>query len=52
MVELNDKELKNTVGGISIWGIIGIIAGAIFGIGVIVGTAIRRLGKKGTCSLN
>ena len=34
--ELNNKELKNIKGGaISVWGIIGIIAGAIFGIGAV-----------------
>lgn len=37
MVEISNKELKNITGGISVWGIIGIIAGAIFGIGVIDG---------------
>ncbi len=37
MKNLSKKELNNIVGGISAWGIIGIIAGAIFGIGVFDG---------------
>lgn len=37
MRKLKDNELKNIKGGISLWGIIGIIAGAIFGIGVVDG---------------
>lgn len=37
MINLNDKELNNITGGISVWGIIGIIAGAIFGIGAVDG---------------
>lgn len=38
MQELTKKELNNIVGGsLSIWGIIGIIAGAIFGVGVVDG---------------
>lgn len=37
MVEISNNELKSIKGGISVWGIIGIIAGAIFGIGVIDG---------------
>ena len=37
MIELKNNELKKINGGISIWGIIGIIAGLIFGVGVIDG---------------
>ncbi len=37
MKELKNKELNRVIGGISTWGIIGIIAGIIFGIGVIDG---------------
>ena len=37
MKELNDQKLKRVVGGISAWGIVGIIAGIIFGIGVVDG---------------
>ena len=37
MKELNVNELKSIVGGISVWGVIGIIAGLIFGVGVIDG---------------
>ena len=37
MKKLSEKDLKNINGGISIWGIIGAIAAAIFGIGVIDG---------------
>ena len=36
MNELKDRELKNTFGGVSIWAIIGAIAG-IFGVGVLDG---------------
>lgn len=37
MKELNNNELSQVIGGISTWGIIGILASAIFGIGVIDG---------------
>lgn len=37
MNELKDRELKNTFGGVSIWAIIGAIAGLIFGVGVLDG---------------
>lgn len=37
MSYLTKKELKNVVGGISAWGIAGIILGIIFGIGVVDG---------------
>ena len=37
MKELNENELKSMVGGFSIWGIIGIVAGLIFGVGVVDG---------------
>lgn len=37
MVDISNKELKSVVGGISAWAVIGIIAGLIFGIGVIDG---------------
>lgn len=37
MKELDDKQLKKIVGGISTWGIIGIIAAAIFGAGFLDG---------------
>ncbi len=37
MKEISNKELKAISGGISVWGILGIIAGAIFGVGVIDG---------------
>lgn len=40
MQELNQNELKKTVGGgLSFWGILGIISGAVFIIGVIDGIA-------------
>lgn len=37
MNELNNKELKNTFGGISAWAIIGAIAAFIFGVGALDG---------------
>lgn len=37
MRELNSKELKNVKGGISAWGIAGMILAIIFGIGVVDG---------------
>lgn len=37
MKKLTNKELKSVVGGISVWGIFGIILGAIFGVGVLDG---------------
>ncbi|MBE6140146.1 MAG: class IIb bacteriocin, lactobin A/cerein 7B family [Firmicutes bacterium] len=37
MHELSKKELKKISGGISAWGIAGIILGIIFGIGVVDG---------------
>ncbi len=37
MIELKESELKNIIGGISAWGIAGIILGIIFGIGVVDG---------------
>lgn len=37
MKELNNQQLKQVVGGISTWGIIGIIAAAIFGAGFLDG---------------
>ena len=37
MHELNNQKLKRIRGGISTWGIIGIIASVIFGIGVVDG---------------
>ena len=36
-MKLSDKYLKKVKGGISVWAIIGIIAGTIFGIGGIDG---------------
>lgn len=40
MQELKQNELKQTIGGgISLWGILGIIAGAVFIVGVIDGIA-------------
>ena len=40
MKELKQNELKETIGGeISFWGVLGIIAGAIFIVGVIDGIA-------------
>ena len=38
-LKLTNRELKNIKGGISAWAIIGIIAGAIFGIGGVDGYA-------------
>ena len=37
MVELKEKELKNINGGWTVWATIGVIAAAIFGIGVVDG---------------
>lgn len=37
MIDLEKNELKSITGGISVWGILGIIAGAIFGVGVFDG---------------
>lgn len=37
MYELSNKELKRISGGISAWGIAGIIFAIIFGIGVVDG---------------
>lgn len=37
MNELNNKELRNTFGGISAWAIIGAIAALIFGVGALDG---------------
>lgn len=37
MKELNKNDLNQIVGGISTWGILGIIAGIIFGVGVVDG---------------
>lgn len=45
MVDLSDKELKMIKGGISVWGILGIIASAIFGVGVLDGL-VRPLGCR------
>lgn len=39
MKNLNEKELKEISGGISFWGVAGIIAGAIFIIGLFDGIA-------------
>lgn len=39
MKKLNEKQLKEVKGGISFWGVAGIIAGAIFIIGVFDGIA-------------
>ncbi len=36
-MRLNDSELKNVAGGISIWAVLGTIAGLIFGLGAIDG---------------
>lgn len=36
-MKLNNSELKNVVGGISVWAVLGTIAGFIFGIGAIDG---------------
>lgn len=36
-MKLSNKELQNITGGISVWAVLGIIAGAIFGIGAIDG---------------
>ena len=38
-MKLNDYELKQISGGISVWGVVGILAGLIFGIGVVDGYA-------------
>ena len=37
MKKLNKKELEKTKGGISGWGIVGIIAGIVFSVGVLDG---------------
>ena len=37
MMELKKNELKKISGGVSIWAIIGALAGLIFGIGVFEG---------------
>lgn len=39
MKKLNKKELENTKGGINFWGVLGIIAGVIFSVGVLDGIA-------------
>ena len=36
-MKLSDKELKNIEGGVSLWAILGGIAGIIFGIGALDG---------------
>ncbi len=38
-MRLNDAELNNITGGISVWGALGIIAGLIFGVGAVDGYA-------------
>lgn len=38
-MKLNDKELKQITGGVSVWVVIGAIAGLIFGVGAIDGYA-------------
>jgi len=38
-MKLNDKELKQITGGVSVWAILGIVAGLVFGIGAIDGYA-------------
>ena len=37
MEKINEKELKSIKGGLSIWAILGIAAGVVFGIGVFDG---------------
>ena len=38
-MKLNDKELRQITGGVSVWVAIGILAGLIFGIGAVDGYA-------------
>ncbi len=38
-MKLNDKELKQITGGVSVWAVIGAIAGLIFGVGAVDGYA-------------
>ena len=39
MKKLGNKELKSTVGGVSIWAILGAIAAVLFGVGALDGYA-------------
>ena len=36
-MRLNDYELKQISGGISVWAVLGILAGLIFGVGAVDG---------------
>ena len=36
-MKLSNKELKSVVGGVSVWAILGAIAGVIFGFGAVDG---------------
>ena len=38
-MKLNDYELKQINGGISVWAILGILAGLVFGVGAVDGYA-------------
>lgn len=39
MKKLDNKELKSTIGGVSIWAILGTIAAIVFGVGTLDGYA-------------
>ena len=38
-MRLNNNQLKEISGGISVWGVLGIVAGLIFGVGAVDGYA-------------
>lgn len=38
-MRLNDRELKQITGGVSVWAIIGAVAGLIFSVGMVDGYA-------------
>ena len=45
-MKLSNEELKNISGGISVWAVLGIISGSIFGVGTVDGYVRPRACNK------